>query len=126
MVRSQQQRSFFRRLNRGRYRVAEPLLLSTISLRIEFSCLLSSRNTRDRNSVVLFVVNFPVLGGATMQIDLDSWELGYADGQFGRPLQCPANLDCFSYSSGYREGRAYLAGTHTDQVVHRYARSSHR
>jgi hypothetical protein len=33
--------------------------------------------------------------GATMQIDLDTWELGYADGKFGRPLQCPANLDSF-------------------------------
>jgi hypothetical protein len=47
-----------------------------------------------------------------MTIDLDSWELGYADGQFGRPLQCPANLDRFSYSSGYHVGRAYLAGMH--------------
>jgi hypothetical protein len=26
-----------------------------------------------------------------ISIDLDSWEVGYADGQFGRLSQCPAN-----------------------------------
>jgi hypothetical protein len=61
-----------------------------------------------------------------MTIDLDSWESGYADGQCGRPLQCPTNLDCFSYSSGYCEGRAYLADTYTNQPVHRSVRSSNR
>jgi hypothetical protein len=45
-----------------------------------------------------------------MIIDLDSWELGYADGQLGRPPQIPDNLDPFSYSSGYCEGRACGAG----------------
>jgi hypothetical protein len=30
-----------------------------------------------------------------INIDLDSWEVGYADGQFGRLSQCPANLDSF-------------------------------
>src|SRR6202021_2736958 len=35
---------------------------------------------------------------------------GYADGQFGRLSQCPANLDSFSYSSGYCEGRACRGG----------------
>src|ERR1700704_6038828 len=50
--------------------------------------------------------------GAKMiiNIDLDSWEVGYADGQFGRLSQCPANLDSFSYSSGYCEGRACRGG----------------
>src|ERR1700738_2195889 len=45
-----------------------------------------------------------------INIDLDSWEVGYADGQFGRLSQCPANLDSFSYSSGYCEGRACRGG----------------
>jgi hypothetical protein len=44
-----------------------------------------------------------------INIDLDSWEVGYADGEFGRPSQCPANLDSFSYSNGYCEGRAFQA-----------------
>jgi hypothetical protein len=44
-----------------------------------------------------------------MIIDLDSWETGYADGQLGRPSQCPAGLDRFSYSGGYCQGRT---GTH--------------
>ena len=49
--------------------------------------------------------------------------LGYADGHCGRPLQCPTNLDCFSYSSGYCEGRAHLASTPTNQPVHRSMRN---
>jgi hypothetical protein len=48
--------------------------------------------------------------GALMIIDLHSWEAGYADGQLGRALQCPDNLDGLSYSSGYCEGRAAKAG----------------
>jgi hypothetical protein len=44
--------------------------------------------------------------GAKMIIDLDSWETGYADGQLGRPSQCPADLDRFSYSGGYGQARA--------------------
>jgi hypothetical protein len=46
-----------------------------------------------------------------INIDLDSWEVGYADGQFGRLSHCPANLDSFSYSTGYCEGRACHVGT---------------
>jgi hypothetical protein len=37
---------------------------------------------------------------------LDSWETGYADGQNGRPSQRRVDLDSFSYSSGYLQGRA--------------------
>jgi hypothetical protein len=68
------------------------------------------------------------LWGAKMMIniDLDSWELGYADGQFGRLSQCPANLDSFSYSSGYCEGRACHAGTDRNQSARRRASSFHR
>jgi hypothetical protein len=40
-----------------------------------------------------------------MIIDLDSWEMGYSDGQQGRPSQERADLDLFSYSSGYVQGR---------------------
>ena len=53
-----------------------------------------------------------------MRIDVDSWEIGYDDGQFGRPSQFgllsqfPITLDWFSYSSGYCEGRAYRARRH--------------
>ena len=54
----------------------------------------------------------PGFGGRKMTIDLDSWEVGYADGKSGHPSQCPANLNSFSYSSGYCEGRACHAGTH--------------
>jgi hypothetical protein len=61
-------------------------------------------------------------GASKMTIDLDSWEIGYADGQCGRPLQCPTNLDCFSYSSGYCEGRAYLADTYANKPVYRSVR----
>ena len=42
--------------------------------------------------------------GCKMIIDLDSWETGYADGQLSRPSRCPADLDQFSYSSGYCQG----------------------
>jgi hypothetical protein len=42
-----------------------------------------------------------------MTIDFESWDAGYVDGQVGRPSHCPDNLDSFSYSIGYREGRAY-------------------
>ena len=41
-----------------------------------------------------------------MVIDLDSWEMGYADGLNGRPSQDQASLDPSSYSSGYVQGRA--------------------
>jgi hypothetical protein len=45
-----------------------------------------------------------------MIIDLDSWEMGYADGQHGRPSERRADLDPFSYSSGYAQGRAQELG----------------
>ena len=45
-----------------------------------------------------------------MIIDLDSWDTGYADGQLGNPSECPADFDRFSYSSGYRQGRAAKQG----------------
>ena len=61
-----------------------------------------------------------------INIDLDSWEVGYADGQFGHLSQCPANLDSFSYSSGYWEGRACHAATGTNQSARRRASSFHR
>jgi hypothetical protein len=41
-----------------------------------------------------------------MIIDLDSWEAGYYDGLLGCPSQCMADLDSFSYSSGYCQARA--------------------
>ena len=40
-----------------------------------------------------------------MIIDLDSWEMGYADGLNGHPSRPQADLDPFSYSSGYVQGR---------------------
>jgi hypothetical protein len=55
-----------------------------------------------------------------MIIDLDSWEAGYDDGLLGRPSQCVAGLDRFSYSSGYCQARA---GTQEDPQW-RAARSS--
>jgi hypothetical protein len=45
-----------------------------------------------------------------MIIDLESWEVGYADGQFRRPAECPGDCDGVSYASGYREGRATRDG----------------
>jgi hypothetical protein len=54
-----------------------------------------------------------------INIDLDSWEVGYADGQVSRPSQCPANLDSFSYSTGYCEGRACHVGTDRNQTARR-------
>ncbi|HEY1364827.1 MAG TPA: hypothetical protein VGF60_21465 [Xanthobacteraceae bacterium] len=57
-----------------------------------------------------------------VSIDLDSWEAGYADGQFGHALECPGHLDKFSYSSGYYEGRASQA-TCGNQPVRRRAQS---
>jgi hypothetical protein len=42
-----------------------------------------------------------------MNIDLDSWEAGYADGQYGRSPQCAIGLDQVSYLSGFCHGRAW-------------------
>jgi hypothetical protein len=44
--------------------------------------------------------------GRKMNIDLDSWEAGYADGQHGRSPQCAIGLDQVSYLSGFCHGRA--------------------
>jgi hypothetical protein len=38
--------------------------------------------------------------GRKMNIDLDSWEAGYADGQYGRSPQCAIGLHQVSYLSG--------------------------
>jgi hypothetical protein len=42
-----------------------------------------------------------------MNIDLDSWEAGYADGQYGRSPQCAIGLDQVSYLSGFCGGEAW-------------------
>jgi hypothetical protein len=58
-----------------------------------------------------------------MIIDLGSWEAGYGDGLLGRPSQCTAGLDQFSYSSGYCQARA--SRTRTQEAFRlRYIRSS--
>jgi hypothetical protein len=51
--------------------------------------------------------------GRKMNIDLDSWEAGYADGQHGRPPQCGIGLDQVSYLSGFCHGRAWRAQSRT-------------
>jgi hypothetical protein len=61
--------------------------------------------------------------GVQMIIDLDSWEAGYADGELGRSFQCPPERDLASYSSGYREGRAYRSGVRRKAPRLRYARA---
>ena len=43
--------------------------------------------------------------GRKMNIDLDSWEAGYADRQYGRSPQCEIGLDEVSYLSGFCHGR---------------------
>jgi len=48
-----------------------------------------------------------------MNIDLDSWEAGYADGQRGRPPQCAIDLDQVSYSSGFCQGRVWRVQSRT-------------
>jgi hypothetical protein len=60
-------------------------------------------------------------GGGQMIIDLDSWEAGYDDGLRGRPSQCVAGLDEFSYASGYCQAHASRGGA---QEAVRYRRSS--
>ena len=51
--------------------------------------------------------------GRKMNIDLDSWEAGYADGQHGRSPQCAIGLDQVSYLSGFCHGRARRAQSRT-------------
>ncbi len=48
-----------------------------------------------------------------MNIDLGSWEVGYADGQHGRAPQCAVGLDQVSYLSGFCEGRAWRRESRT-------------
>ena len=60
-----------------------------------------------RRSVVLRLAELTCMTqGRKMNIDLDSWEAGYADGQYGRPPQCAIGLDQVSYLSGFCHGRA--------------------
>ena len=62
-----------------------------------------------RRSVVLRLAEADMYDdkqGRKMNIDLDSWEAGYADGQHGRPPQCAIGLDQVSYLSGFCHGRA--------------------
>ena len=47
-----------------------------------------------------------------MNIDLDSWEAGYAHGKQGGPPRCAIDLDQVSYLSGFRYGRAWSAQSH--------------
>src|SRR5580693_346024 len=77
-----------------------------------------------RRPLILYLCQH-IIRGAKMviNIDLDGWEVGYADGQVSRLSQCPANLDSFSYSSGYWEGRACHAATGTNQSARRRAKS---
>jgi hypothetical protein len=49
-----------------------------------------------------------------MKIDLDSWEVGYAHGQQGRPPRCAIDLDQVSYLSGFYHGRAWRAQSRTN------------
>jgi hypothetical protein len=51
--------------------------------------------------------------GRKMNIDLDSWEAGYADGQHRRSPQCAIGLDQVSYLSGFCHGRARRAQSRT-------------
>ena len=57
-----------------------------------------------------------------MIIDLDSWEMGYADGLNGHPSRPQADLDPFSYSSGYVQGRTQ--DSHHPQSSRRQATQS--
>jgi hypothetical protein len=80
-----------------------------------------------RRPLILFLCQHVVHGAKMIiNIDLDSWEAGYTDGHFGRPSQCPASLDSFSYSTGYCVGRAGHAGTDRNQFARRRALSFHR
>jgi hypothetical protein len=51
--------------------------------------------------------------GHTMNIDLDSWEAGYAHGQQGGLPRCAVDLDQVSYLSGFYHGRAWRAQSHS-------------
>jgi hypothetical protein len=67
---------------------------------------------------LIFVLRFAALNqrgfrGHKMNIDLDSWEAGYAHGQQGRPPRCAIDLDQVSYFSGFCHGRAWRAQSRT-------------
>ena len=51
--------------------------------------------------------------GHKMNIDLDSWEAGYAHGQQGDPPRCAIELDQVSYLSGFCHGRAWREQSRT-------------
>jgi hypothetical protein len=67
-------------------------------LRSSFSCALPTENG---------------FQGHKMNIDLDSWEAGYAHGQQGRPPRCAIELDQVSYLSGFCHGRAWRERSRT-------------
>ena len=67
-------------------------------LRSSFSCALPTENG---------------FQGHKMNIDLDSWEAGYAHGQQGRPPRCAIELDQVSYLSGFFHGRAWRERSRT-------------
>lgn len=47
----------------------------------------------------------------TVQIDSDAWRAGFEAGETGRAMTpCSANLDAFSYFSGWIEGDAKRQG----------------
>lgn len=47
----------------------------------------------------------------TVQIDSDAWRAGFEAGETGRAMTpCPANLNPFSYFSGWIEGHAKRRG----------------
>jgi hypothetical protein len=48
-----------------------------------------------------------------MNIDLDRWEAGYADGLHARRSHCAVGFDQVSYLSGYCQGRACRTGSRT-------------
>jgi hypothetical protein len=69
-----------------------------------------------RRSVVLRLAELTCMNdkqGRKMNVDLDSWEAGYADGQHGRSPQCAIGLDQVSYLSGFCHGRARRAQSRT-------------
>jgi hypothetical protein len=68
---------------------------------------------------------------AKVIIELDSWEAGHYDGLLGRASQCSADLDWFSYLSGYNQARACspelqeaLRLRYAQRAVRRHAGSS--
>jgi len=57
--------------------------------------------------------------GERMIIDLDSWEIGCADGRLGRSPEYPVNRDQVSYFSGYVQGRRARVRGRKEVRLHR-------